>query len=513
VTRPVATLADVVADIAARQPHDPALIHDGVVVTFAELDRRIRATGAALDGPVGPAARVAVIGANHPGWVELYYGVPGSGRLLVFLNHRLNAVELAEMLRRSDAEVVIGERAHLDRLREVGISLPMVDWDEWRTQIDLTVGPAERSAVDPDSPAWLLFTSGTTSAPKGALLSHANVLAAVAASAAARPVDVDDIYVFPFPLCHIAGYNVVHRHAHGRPVVLVGGFDAPSFCDVIESTGATSTSVAATMLASLLDEFDADPTRLAQLRSLRLIAYGAAPMPATLLRRAHEVLGVDFAQGYGMTELAGTAVFLDAAGHRRGLAGEHDLLRAAGRPAPGVEVRIVDDDDLEVEIGSVGEIVVRAPQVMLGYLDDPVTTAETLRGGWLHTGDMGRFESGELHVVDRKKDIIITGGENVSSLEVEEAVLAHPSVAAVAVVGVPDPTWGENVCAIVVPRRAAEFDAAELVTFVRRSLAGFKAPRHVLVVEELPVNASGKVRKAELRTMVAADPELLGPRR
>jgi acyl-CoA synthetase (AMP-forming)/AMP-acid ligase II len=179
-----------------------------------------------------------------------------------------------------------------------------------------------------------------------------------------------------------------------------------------------------------------------------------------------------------------------------------------------VELRIADDDDRPLPPGQAGEILVRAPQVMSGYWDDPAATAAALRSGWLHTGDVGRIDDeGLLHVVDRSKDVIITGGENVSSREVEDALHDAPGVGQVAVVGVPDPTWGENVCAVVVARPGQELDADALVASVRGRLAGFKVPRHVVVVDELPVNAAGKVVKADLRAWLAAAPDRLGPRR
>ena len=507
------TLDSVVRDRASERPDAVALIEVGRTTTFAALVDRIERVGAILDDLVGPATPVAMIGANDRGWVEAYFGVPASGRLLVLLNHRLHGVELADMIRRSGAGLVIGASAHLDRIADAGCPVPMLDRSTWSDLVDGATSVGEERTVDPHAPAWLLFTSGTTAAPKGALLSHASILAAVDASTAARPVEPDDVYAFPFPLCHVAGYNVVHRLANGRPVALLDGFDPADFCDVVERTGSTSCSLAATMLASLLELVESDPRRRSQLATLRSVAYGASPMPTELLRRADRVLGVDLAQGYGMTELSGNAVFLDAASHRRGLDGEPGLLVAAGVPAPGVEVRIVDDRGGTVADGEVGEIVVRAPQVMVGYLDDPDATAAALVDGWLRTGDLGRWDGGLLRVVDRKKDMILTGGENVASLEVEEVVAAHPAVARVAVVGVPDARWGENVCAVVVPSDGGSFDVDAVSAWVRGRLAGFKVPRHWWVVDSLPVNAAGKVAKAELRARLAADPALAGPRR
>jgi acyl-CoA synthetase (AMP-forming)/AMP-acid ligase II len=510
----VTRLDEVVRRGAADAPRRAALVHGAEVVDFAALADRVGRGAVVAEGLAPPGGRIATVGPNHPGWVELQHAVPAVGRVLVFLNHRLTAAEQAALLHRSGASAVVGEAGHLERLEKQGVELPMLDRDGWASArdavADRTGGAGTAGGVEP---AWLLYTSGTTAAPKGATLTHSSVLAAVRASAAARPVEPDDVYLFAFPLCHVAAYNVVHRHAHGRTVVLLDGFAPAAFCDAVQANGVTSTSLAATMLAALLDHVDAAPGALDQLATLRAVAYGAAPMPPALLRRAHDRLGVDLAQGYGMTELSGNAVFLDAATHRRGLAGEEHLLGAAGRPAPGVELRIVDEGDRDLPDGSVGEILVRAPQVMAGYWDDPDATAAALRGGWLHTGDLGRVDDeGLLHVVDRRKDVVITGGENVSSREVEDVLHDVPGVARVAVVGVPDPTWGENVCAVVVARPDVVLDPADLVATARARLAGFKVPRHVVMVDELPVNAAGKVVKAEVRAWLAAEPGRAGPR-
>lgn len=481
-------LHEIVERAAATVPDAVALIDGDRSFTFAELHDRILLAAAEIAAITEPTDRVAVIGANHHAWIDLYYAVPASGRSLVFLNHRLAPAEIDALIARSGAVVIVGERAQLDRLSSPEVA--RIDWDQWEELLS-TSRAAPLLADDPDAMAWLLFTSGTTAAPKGAMLSHRNVLAAVAASTAARPVESDDVYVFPFPLCHVAGYNVVHRHANLRPVVLVDRFDPESFCASVREHRVTSTSLAATMVASLLDHLDAHPEQLSSLESLRSVAYGASPMSATLLRRTYELLGVDFAQGYGMTELAGNAVFLDADAHRRGLSGDESLLRAAGRPAPGVELRLADD----------GEILVRADQVMMGYWNDADATAAALVDGWLATGDIGRIDAqGYLSVVDRSKDIIITGGENVSSREVEDVLIAVPGVDRVAVVGAPDPHWGEMVCAFIVTADLGRFDEGAMLRHARDHLAGFKIPKRVVLVDELPVNASGKVLKNELRT-------------
>jgi len=490
-------LHDVLSNAAIEFPDELAVIDGNLELTFVELDDRVRRAITVIEERTSPGDRIGVIGANHHAWVELYYAVPAAGRVLVFLNHRLAPPEIEQLLDRSGVALIVGEPSQLERLDLVtrhGSAITALDWSSWAVERDASER-SDPSAVDPGVLAWLLFTSGTTAAPKGAMLTHRSVLAAVDASSAARPVERDDVYVFPFPLCHVAGYNVVHRHAAGRPVVLVDRFDPAGFCAVVGERAVTSTSLAATMLASLLDHLDENPQQRASLGSLRSIAYGAAPMSVALLRRGHELLGVDFAQGYGMTELSGNAVFLDAEAHRIGLGGDDALLRAAGRPAPGVELRLADD----------GEILVRAPQTMIGYWDDATATADALVDGWLATGDIGRFdERGYLHVIDRSKDIIITGGENVSSREVEDVLITAPGVTRVAVVGEPDPRWGERVCAVIVPLDQSRFDEAAVLAHARRTLAGFKIPKRVVLVDALPMNASGKVLKNELRRIVGS---------
>jgi acyl-CoA synthetase (AMP-forming)/AMP-acid ligase II len=266
-------------------------------------------------------------------------------------------------------------------------------------------------------------------------------------------------------------------------VVLMEGFDAEALPRLIREHGVTTLSLAPTMLAMLLDHPGFDP---ADLGSVRQVAYGASAMAPDLHRRATEALDVDIVQGYGMTELSGNAVFLDDEGHRT-----HP--RAAGRPSPEVEVRLADD----------GEILVRAPQVMAGYWDEPEVTAATIVDGWLHTGDLGEIDDeGYVSVVDRAKDIVVTGGENVSSREVEDVLSTHPAVRQVAVIGVPDARWGEAVCAVVVPRPGVEVTLDELVAHTRGVLGGFKQPRRLALVDALPVNAGGKVLKRELREQV-----------
>jgi acyl-CoA synthetase (AMP-forming)/AMP-acid ligase II len=274
---------------------------------------------------------------------------------------------------------------------------------------------------------------------------------------------------------------VVVSHLHGRPVVLLPRFGPRELATTIAEHRVTVASLAPTMLRALLDDLD----DLTQLDSLRLVTYGAAPMAPDLLREATERLGVTLSEGYGMTELAGNAV-------------------VDGRPNPLVSLRVVDDAMADLPPGEIGEIVVRGDQVSSGYWRDPAATAEAFAGGWFHTGDLGTWDAdGRLRIVDRRKDIIVTGGENVASREVEDVLHDHPAVASVAVVAVPDEYWGEAICAVVVARPGADIALDDLVALTRTRLAGFKQPRHLVVLDALPVTASGKVLKSELRRIAS----------
>jgi len=492
---------------AAAAPGAPA-IHEGDVTTsYAELAARVAAVAAVVERRTAPGDRVAIAAWNGSWWLDAYFGVPMAGRALAMVSPRLSVGELRQALDTCSASLVVVDAelvgGHPEALGAPGRTV--ISLADWRRDVAAAVGTSPaRVTDDGDSPAWLVYTSGTTGAPKAAVLTHRNVLAAIAATEGARPTPADDVYLYPFPMWHVAGYNVVSRLIAGQQVVVVPRFDASAIVVAVARHGATSISVAATMLSMLLDIAERDPAALAALRGLRQVNYGAAPMPSVLLARAVDLLDVGMWQGYGMTELAGNAAFLSADDHRRARAGDESLHGATGRAGPGVELRVVDDDGNDVAPGASGEILVRGDQVMSGYWDDPEATAEAFApGGWLRTGDVGTLDAdGLLRVRDRKKDVVITGGENVSAREVEEVLRDHPAVADVAVVGVADPTWGEAVCAVVVPRGAAP-TLDELRTFARSRLAGFKLPRRLELCDALPTNPSGKVVKAELRARLA----------
>ena len=490
--------------LAGAVPADPALIVGDTAWTFAELRGRVDALDAFLRARCSAGARVALLAHNRAEYLAAYYGVPRAGRILVSLNQRLHPREWLDQIARSGAELLIGEPDQLDRLRAEGTpSCRVLSFDElpWN-ELPWDAPPAaDGRRSGPDDTAWLMFTSGTTGRPKGVRLTHRGLLAAVRVCAAGRPVKPGDVFCTPFPLCHVAGYQVMLYHLHRRPAVVLRRFDPAAVVDAVARHGVSSLSLAPTMVDSLVSHAEEHPDALRVLRAgVRVIAYGSAPMPVALMRRAAETLGCELGQGYGMTELSGNVAFLDADDHRAATYGRPELAASAGRPGPGVDIRVAAPP------GGVGEVLVRAEQVTPGYWDDPDATARAFTGGWFRTGDLGRLDAdGYLYLVDRLKDVIITGGENVGSREVEDVLRAVPGVRDVAVVGLPDPHWGQRVCAVVVPTGPVPPSRDDLVAACRARLAGFKAPRQIVYAADLPRTGLGKVRKDVLRERLSRE--------
>lgn len=500
-------LHHLLANAARRTPDGVAVVVDDDEVTFAQLHAEAGRLARAIASVTEAGDRVAILAENRIEYVGAYYAVPAVDRVLAPLNHRLHPDEWVELLRLCDARVLLAEAPFLDALRphlsRTGVTT-VVDLDrDLHDFVAPHAGHAASGIADERAVAWLISTSGTTGLPKWAMLTHRSLTAGITNVSLARPITDDDSLATPFPLCHVAGYNVLAFHLHARPVVLLRRFDPDVLNAQIERHRVRTLSLAPTMIAAWLD---APSTATTDLSSLRTLGYGASAIPAPVLRRAIDRLGVDLSQGYGMTELSGNVAFLGPDDHRTAVTFDDErLLRAAGRPGPLAALRIVDDDLVDVTPGAAGEIVVRADQVCAGYWNDAdATSAAFTDDGWFRTGDLGRIDpDGLLSIVDRKKDVIVTGGENVASREVEQVLERHPAVREVAVVGVPDPAWGENVCAVVVP---VDPDApptlADLVAFTREHLAGFKKPKRLVVVDALPKNATGKIQKQVLRAQL-----------
>jgi len=495
-------LQHILAHQAATQADSVALWWQGTAISYATLQRNVLACAVRLAATGTKGDRIAVLSWNSPAFVELIYAVPAAGRILVPLNARLAPAELIYQLQSSGATLVFADRALLPPAQEhsdfpAGLHVITLDdaYTEWRSNPHTAALPAALPTTQPDDPVWILFTSGSTGRPKGAVLTHRSFMAGLRSAALARPVEPADNYYYPFPLFHVSAHNVLLQHLYGATVVLARAFDAKDTLQACRELQVTTMSLAPTMIALLLDHPDFTP---AHLQSVRTIGYGASAMPQTLLRRLLSETDVGLCQSYGMTELSGSVAFLTVDDHQRAARDRPDLLNSVGRPLPTAQLKLIDDSGDPCAVGEAGEILVQAEQCMLGYWQDDEATAKALADGWLHTGDIGRFDGeGYLFIVDRKKDMIISGGENIASREIEEVMRRHPAVADCAVIGLPDPKWGESACAVL--RLKSESSDQELAEHCRQFLAAYKTPKRWMRTDALPLNASGKVDKPLLR--------------
>jgi acyl-CoA synthetase (AMP-forming)/AMP-acid ligase II len=344
-----------------------------------------------------------------------------------------------------------------------------------------------------------MYTGGTTGAPKGVMLTHGALKFNALACSAHGSYFANDLYLHAAPMFHIAdNANSGAASLFGAGHIFIPAFDPALVMNTIAEHKVTCTVLVPTMIGMVLDhpEFERE-----KLSSLRRLIYGASPMPEALLRRLLEVFPeMELVQGYGMTEMGPLISILPSEDHT--LTGEHTKrLKSAGRPAAGVDVKICGEDGVEVKQGEVGEIVINSPGHMLGYWNKEEATAEVLKDDWVFSGDCGYFdEDGFLYIVDRKKDMIVTGGENVYSAEVENAISLHPDVAGVAVIGVPSDKWGEIVHAIVIPKPGSNVSEESIVEHTRKLVANYKIPREISFREEpFPLSGAGKVLKKDLR--------------
>lgn len=512
-----ASLGDLLRRSAARVPDKTAIVHDGLRQTYAELDATVDRTANALAARgVGKGDRVALLSHNNHAFVVLYFALARLGAVSVPINFMLTAGEVAYVLQHSGATGLIVEdnlsAVAVQALEEAALSDTVTvrgvipagglqapeGWDlvsDWMAYRDSS---APDVFVAEDDLAQLIYTSGTESRPKGAMLSARSLIAEYVTCAIDGDMSGDDIEVHALPLFHCA-----QLHCFLTPGIYLGatnivlpGADAATILRAVEAERATKLFCPPTVWISLLRHPDFDRRDLS---SLRKGYYGASIMPVEVLKEIGERLpGVRLFNFYGQTEMSPVATVLKP----------QDQVRkagSAGRPGLNVEMTVVDDDSRPLPTGQVGEIVHRSPHAMLGYWNDPEGTDAAFRDGWFHSGDLGVMDSeGYLTVVDRKKDMIKSGGENVASREVEEVLYRHPAVAEAAVFGLPHPQWIEAVAAVVVLRDGEAVSAEELIAHCRKSLAGFKTPRHIEFTGQLPKNASGKILKRELRASARA---------
>jgi acyl-CoA synthetase (AMP-forming)/AMP-acid ligase II len=479
-------------------PDTPALGDGTRTRTYRELDDRVSRLAAGLLGEgLESGDRVAILMANRPELLETIYACFRAGMVAVPINSRLHPDEVRYIVSHAGARAIIVGPEYEASARDSGAGLLFRVGDEYESLISRAEPGFVDRDVASDTPAWLFYTSGTTGRPKGATLSHGNLLAMVMACLAnVTDYRASDIVLHAAPLTHGAGLYALAATARGACHVVppTPPFDPVATLELVGRLRATVVSfVTPTMVRLLLD---AAASGTADLRSLRAIVYGGGPMYAEDLRRAQTTFGLILTQIYGLGETPMTVSYLPATVPAR----EAEQLASVGVAHPSVELRLLDESGLDVPVGEMGEVCVRSAAVMRGYWNDPEATGEVLKDGWLHTGDIGRLDaSGYLYLLDRKKDMIVSGGSNIYPREVEEVLIVHPAVASVAVIGTPDRHWGESVHAVVVLEPGASVTAAELIAFCESRIASYKKPRTVEFVSELPVSGVGKVLKRELR--------------
>jgi fatty-acyl-CoA synthase len=503
------SVADISRVHAQERPDAVALDFRDRVTTYGQLDARASrvAQGLIALGQT-PGARVGYLGKNSDRFFEVLLGTFKARNVTVGVNWRLAAPEIAYVLNDAGCEVIfVGSDFHsvmekvlpaCPRLKTViaidGGHPSWPDYESWRDA---------QSATDPMLPIAAeddviqLYTSGTTGHPKGVQLTNANYLSIFSClgSAPLGQYEPDDVVLIAMPFFHVAGVNIglltLAQGAHG---VVLGETDP---AEILRLIGAKAVSYAFLVPALILFVLQHPKAAETDFSSLKNISYGASPISDEVLLRAKEVFGCEFLQVYGLTETTGGGTFL--------LPEDHDpargKLRSCGRPAPGHEIRVVDGEGRALPAGEVGEIQIRSGNVMKGYWNKPDATAKAVCGErWFSTGDAGFFDSeGYLYIHDRVKDMIVSGGENIYPAEVENAIMGHPAVADVAVIGVPDPRWGEAVKAIVVKKPGLDPDPSDIISYARERIAGYKLPKSVDFTAALPRNPSGKVLRKDLR--------------
>ncbi|MGW1564217.1 acyl-CoA synthetase [Streptomyces sp. NPDC002144] len=481
---------------ARKTPHRTALIHGGTSLTYAQLyDRTTRLAHALRSRGIRRGDRIAYLGPNHPSYLETLFAAGTLGAVFVPLNTRLAGPEIAFQLADSGAKALVYGPSHAGLVAGLPGDTDVRAYVEVGAEYEEAVAGAPAEPVDepvaPDDTCIIMYTSGTTGRPKGAMLTHANLTWNAVNVLIDHDLIADERALVSAPLFHTAGLNMLTLPVllKGGTCVLVEAFDPNATFDLIEEHRITFMFGVPTMFEQVARHPrwpDAD------LSSLRLLTCGGSPVSTPLIA-AYQERGLTFLQGYGMTEASPGTLFLDA---------EHAVSKAgsAGVPHFFSDVRVVRPDLTPVDVGETGEVVVRGPHVMPGYWGLPEESAASFADGWFRSGDAARVdEDGYVHIVDRIKDMIISGGENIYPAEIEDLLLAHPGIVECAVIGVPDEKWGEVPRAVVVPREGVRVDPDEVLASLAGRLAKYKIPKSVVLADELPRTASGKLLKSRVR--------------
>lgn len=492
---------------------EPAVLEGDLVMNWAEFARRTyKLAGALQELGIGDDDKVAVLMLNGHRYLELFYATFAAGGVIVPLNIRLAPPELIFQINEAEVQVLVvddtfalmlpafaGKLTTVRHIVFAGRSEPPTGTLSYEAILE-AAAPATAADRGEDDVAGIFYTGGTTGRPKGVMLTHDNIMANAQNGLIVNHGKSRDIYLHSAPMFHLADCSATFGLTlTGAKHAFIPYYEPTKMLEAIQKHRVTLALMIPTMLNMVLNHPQFDSYDVS---SLRVISYGASPIPNALLRRALDKLPCDFIQGYGMTELSPLCAMLPPEDHvRDGTPEQLKRLRAAGIPIYTAEVRVVDENDQEVPRGEVGEICARGPMVMKGYWKQPEATAEALRGGWMHTGDAGYMdENGYIYLVDRTKDMIVTGGENVYSVEVEAAIYEHPAVLEAAVIGIPDGEWGEAVHAVVHLKPNHQATAEELQHHCHALIANYKCPKSISFSDkELPKSGAGKILKRDLR--------------
>lgn len=496
----------------AKQPLAEFAAHADRRVTYEQAQATVsRIANAMLASGFRPGDRVAVVSRNSIELVLLCFGAARVGVVTVPVNHQLAASQWAAIAGDAQASGVVAALEFIDGIESVrdmlgsvrkwialDARIPPHGWttfDEW-----LTAAPAAtpKVSIEPGDDLLQIYTSGTTGTPKGVVLTHRAVMANIDQINRVLECRPKERSLVVLPMFHAAILpTTMAPLVHGGSIYILPRFDPLKVIEALDSEHISVATLVPTMIRSCVDQ--ASDTA-APHRRLRALYYGASPIDPQLLRQAMKTFACDFIQSYGMTEASQAATFLAPADHRTALQGKEPLLLSAGRPAHGTDIKIVGENGEALPYGKPGEIVIRGPQIMSRYWNRPAETEAVLRDGWLRSGDIGVMDkNGYLYVQDRLKDIIISGGENVSPKLVEDALYRHPAVKEAAVIGVPDNKWGEAVKGLVVLWPGASCTEIELVEHCRHGLSNAERPRSIEFVAALPLSSTGKVLKRVLR--------------